>query len=131
MMSNEPELVSFVTVEEEDDQIVSFFVLEPDDWMTGRSIILMRTPKYEPLLPIEEWGVSVSDEEVDDDDDLVNLLQSIRFDGHIVEIKSTALHHYLDVHQVEPEELDAAKKLLKKMNRDKRFELILHQGTER
>jgi hypothetical protein len=55
------EAVSFITTEDSDDLIVSF-ALEDDEPGEVVSLILLRTPKYESLLPENERGVSVSHE---------------------------------------------------------------------
>jgi len=41
------EPVIFISVESGDDLIVSFFVVSPDDPTDGRSLILMRSPKWD------------------------------------------------------------------------------------
>ncbi len=62
------ELVSFVSVEDiPPDLILSFAIWQPerDD---VKSIIIMRTPRYEHLLDESERGVNVSDEDWLDDE---------------------------------------------------------------
>ena len=55
------DVVSFVTLEDGVDLIVSFAIAdeEPGEIV---SLILLRTPKYEALLPADERGVTVSHE---------------------------------------------------------------------
>ena len=62
------EAVSFITTEDSDDLIVSF-ALEDDEPGEVVSLILLRTPKYESLLPEDERGVSVSHEVDFEDED--------------------------------------------------------------
>jgi hypothetical protein len=64
----ELDIVSFITVQQGDDLIVSFAIAdeEPGEIV---SLILLRTPKYEFILPADERGVSVSHESFPEDDD--------------------------------------------------------------
>lgn len=121
---DEFEPVTFISVESGDDLIVSFFVVKSGDPTDGRSIILMRGRKWENLLPEWERGVRVSDEERSDDEEYEdNFLERIRLGNATVEITSKHYRLKLDLRKVERSELRAAKKLLKKMNYDKRFKL--------
>ncbi len=116
-MEDEFEPVEFMTAEGEDDWIVSFFV-------NGRSIILMRDKKWEHLVPEIDKGVKVSDEEFTSDlkwED--NYLEWIRLGDATAEIGSNLHRHKLDLRQVKKSEVRAARKILKKMNYDKRFKL--------
>ncbi|OFW18761.1 MAG: hypothetical protein A3H97_04290 [Acidobacteria bacterium RIFCSPLOWO2_02_FULL_65_29] len=67
----ELDVVSFVTLQDGDDLIVSFAIAdeEPGEIM---SLILLRTPKYEALLPADERGVSVSHESLPENEDPVS-----------------------------------------------------------
>src|SRR3970040_1213533 len=61
MVKKNRQTVSFITTEDSDDLIVSFALAddEPGEIVT---LMLLRTPKYESLLPEDERGVSVSHE---------------------------------------------------------------------
>ena len=59
-MTDDLEVVQFMTAEIGDDLIVSFFVAKPHDPTDGRSIILMRDKKWEHLVAEWERGVAVS-----------------------------------------------------------------------
>lgn len=62
------EIVSFVSNEDiPPDLIVSFAIWQPE-WDDIRSIILLRTPRYEPLRDESERGVNVSDEDWPNDE---------------------------------------------------------------
>lgn len=62
------EIVSFVSIEDiPPDLIVSFAIWQPE-WDDIRSIILLRTPRYEPLRDESERGVNVSDEDWPNDE---------------------------------------------------------------
>ncbi len=118
------EPVAFISVESGDDLIVSFYVVRPDDPTDGRSIILMRDKKWENLLPEWERGVRVTDEDYSDDEEWEdNFLERIRLGNSTAEIWSKHFRHKLDLRKVERSELRAAKRLLKRMNYDKRFQL--------
>src|SRR3954447_12761723 len=98
-----PQPVSFVTVERSKDLIVSF-ALELDDEGDIASLTLIRTPVYEPLLPPEERGVSVSHElhpEIEDE-----RIRRIQISRERVEITTTEQRRFvLDVSGVDPEKL--------------------------
>ena len=103
---------------------MSFFVVKPDDPTDGRSLILMRSPKWEVLLPEWERGTKVSDERLSGDEERDdNFLERIRLGNSTAEISSRHYRRRLDLRKVERSELRAARKLLKKMNYDKRFKL--------
>ena len=124
MMTDDLEPVAFVSVESGDDFIVSFFVVRADDFTDGRSVILMRDRKWEYLLDDTEKGVKVSDENFPEDEEFDdNFLEWIRLGNSTVEIKSRRHHHKLDLRRVDPSDLRAARKVLKRMNYDKRFKL--------
>jgi len=115
------ELVSFISIEDNPpDLILSFAIWQPelDDI---RSLILMRTPKYEFFLDETERGVKVSDETwLDDEDDL---LKEIEFGHDFVRIITNHHQFELDLRKVEQEEIEQAKTILKRMNFDNRFEM--------
>lgn len=120
------EPVAFVSIEADDDLVVSFFVTRPDDPSDGRSITLLRALKWEYLLPDWERGVKVSDEGSPDEEEWqVNFLEEIRLSDSTVELKSTHYERKLDLSGLEKSDLKAIEKLLKKMNFDKRFNLAV------
>lgn len=98
--------------------IVSFAIecSEPGD---VKSLILLRTPKFEFILDEDERGVSVSHD--DDPEVEPNLLRRIRMASPMVVIESTYNRYELDVSHVNQEELAEACAILQKMNFDKRF----------
>jgi len=115
------ELVSFISIEDDPpDLILSFAVWQPelDDI---RSLILIRTPKYEPFLDEAERGVSVSDEAwLNDEDDM---LKEIEFGNDFAKIIANHHQFELDLRKVDKEEIEQAKTILKRMNFDNRFEI--------
>lgn len=116
------ETVAFVHTEAGDDLIVSFAVCAADDPSEIESLTLLRTPKYEQFL--EEWerGVKVSFELDNDQDDL---LKEACFDEHSAVVRLTTHNrtYELDVHKVDPDELKAMRRVLRKMNFDERVQL--------
>ena len=125
----ELDLVSFVTLQDGDDLIVSFAIAaeEPGEII---SLILLRTPKYEALLPADERGVSVSLESFPEDDERDNL-RRLAMTGSVVAIGTTRTQYDLDVSDVERRELLEAQRILKKMNFDRCFILDLAQDGSR
>ncbi len=114
------ERVDFITTESGDDLIVSFAIgrIDSDEI---RSLTLMRTPKYEFALDDSERGVSVSDEDREEDDS--DLLEEIEFLGDEVRIASRNANYQLDCCRVDAEEVEDAKKILQAMNFDGRFKI--------
>jgi hypothetical protein len=115
------ETVAFITTELGDDLIVSFAIADPTDPTEIESLTLLRTMKYESLLPPEERGVSVSFERsrsVDRD-----LLQEVRYseDEKTVHIETQLRSYDLDLGKVDEAELTEMRKVFHRMNRDGRF----------
>lgn len=107
--------VPFLTVESNDDLIVSFPLGLPAE----RSLTLLRTPKYEALVGEEERGVSVG---TGSSDTLEReLLVSVHWGAREVTLESTHETYVLDIHAVAPDEVRRAEKVLRQMNFDNRF----------
>ena len=115
------ELVSFISIEDDPpDLILSFAIWQPE-LEDIRSLIFMRTPKYESLLDERERGVKVSDEAwLDDIDDL---LKEIEFHNDSVRIITNQHQFELDLRKVDKKDIKKAKKFLKNMNFDNRFKI--------
>jgi len=125
-MTDDLELVQFITAEIGDDLIVSFFVAKPDYPIDGRSIILMRDKKFEQMVAEWDRGVRVSDEDVTENEEAEsNFLEGIRISNTVAEIDTTHRRYNLDLRKVGESEVRAAKKILKKMNYDNRFKLTV------
>lgn len=114
--------VAFLAIESGTDLIVSFAVRVPDDPTDIESFTLLRTPVYEPLL--EEWerGVSVSFERYDDEEDW---LEEVQWDeaGAVIRLKTRRRSYQLDLRKVDRNDQSAMRKVLKKMNYDRRIEM--------
>ena len=107
--------VSFMTVEDDDDLVVSFGLGEG----AATSLTLLRTPKYESLLPPDERGVMVG---TGVDSSLRReTLVSVQWRERSVRIVSTARRLSLDVRALDPGEIRLAKRVLRKMNFDRCF----------
>jgi uncharacterized protein YlaN (UPF0358 family) len=115
------ETVAFISTQNEDDLIVSFAVIEPADPTEIDSLTLQRTPKYEHLLDDRERGVRVSFERYLEDE----LLEELRFDGKSAVVRlTTSLRNYeLDIRKVDEGEIKAMRKVLARMNYDRRIRL--------
>jgi len=122
-MSQNAEPVGFITVEMKSKDLIVSFAVDLDDEGDIASLTLLRTPVYEPLLPPEERGVSVSHELYPETAD--ELLRRVRLDGNLVEITTTERRYLLDVSRVDPDELRRARKVLQRMNFDRAFKLDL------
>ncbi len=115
------ELVSFISIEDNPpDLILSFAIWQPE-LEEIRSLILMRTPKYEFILDEAERGVNVSDEAWRDDED--DILKEIEFGDDFVKIITNHHQFELDLRKVDKEEIRQAKTFLERMNFDSRFEM--------
>lgn len=117
------ERVMFLGIEDEEDLILSFAIDKHGDFGDVVSLILMWS-KYDFLLPPEERGVSVSHESYPEEYDR-ELLRRLVWRGDEVAVESTVRSYRLDVSRVEPSEVRQAKRLLKRMNVDRRFDLLL------
>lgn len=107
--------VNFITTEQGDDLIVSFAVAEAGYPADILSLTLLPTPKYEFIVEPNEWGVSVSWEKDDDEDEL---LLGVERSGDIVKLSTTTREFVLDVSRVDDDELTRMHKVLHRMNSD-------------
>lgn len=107
--------VPFITIDDADDLVVSFGLGEH----SSTSLTLLRTPKYESLIPEEERGVSVRTEASSFSEP--ELLRSVRWSGSEVEIRTSLRRYVLDVGSVDRAEMKEARVVLAKMNFDQCF----------
>ncbi|MFN4120355.1 hypothetical protein [Acidovorax sp.] len=110
-----PQPVPFLTVEDEDDWVVSF-ALGP---LGAHRLTLMRTPHLEFMLRPEQRGVSVGAEA----GQRPSLLVAVQWGSKSVDVVSTERRYSLDVSKVDGNTLAAALRVLGKMNFDQRFQL--------
>jgi hypothetical protein len=118
------ETVAFISTKNGDDLIVSFAVIDPADPTGIESLTLLRTPKYEHLLGDWERGVSVSFERYVEDDE--ELLEELHLDRKLAVVRlTTSLRTYeLDLRKVDETEVKAMRKVLARMNYDRRIRLL-------
>ena len=117
---DEKEYVSFITIQSGDDLIVSFAIPGSDPFDI-KSLMLLRTPKYEFILDDTERGVNVSYDDFPDDED--DLLEEVDIEGHTVRLTTDHRSYTLDVRDVDLKEIGEAKKILETMKLDSRFKL--------
>jgi hypothetical protein len=124
------ETVEFITTESGDDLIVSFAIAGRTDPVDVIGLTLLRTPKFEFILEPDERGVSISHEDILDDEDM---LESIHWEGTTVRIVTRARRRYvLDVWRVSDDEVRQAKEILGAMNADHAFKMeVVGQGGRR
>ncbi len=117
------ENVSFISSENGDDYIVSFFVTGNDPIVDGRSIIILRDKKWESLVLDEDKGAKVSEEQLTDSKNEDNFLTSIEFSSDLVTIESVDYEIQLSLKKVTADEISSAIHVLQQMNFDNRFTL--------
>jgi len=113
------EIVSFISIEDNPpDLILSFAIWRPelDDI---RSLILLRTPKFETFLTEADRGVKLSYEDWMNDQD--EMLRRVELRDREITIITTGHRFDLDLRKVDKEDIEEAKKILNKMNFDNRF----------
>lgn len=114
------ENASFITTEDGVDLIVSF-AIPVDEPGQVKSLTLLRTPKYEFALDKSQRGVNVYfDDFLDDANDL---LEHVAIEGDVVTITTNRRTYTVNVRDVDDGEIEESKRILKKMNYDRRFKL--------
>jgi hypothetical protein len=118
------ELVAFITVQMGDDLVLSFAVCKPDDPADIESLTILRTPKYEFFLYEWERGASVSFERGRKGEEIV-LLREVFYapDDKCITLRTDRHTYKLDVRKVDPRELSAMCRVLRKMNFDSSIQL--------
>lgn len=111
-----PQHVPFLTVEDEDDWVVSFALGAQG---TNR-LTLTRTPHLEFMLRPDQRGVSVGCADVGP---RPTLLVAVQWGQKCVDVVSTAKRYSLDISKVDGPTRSAALRVLGKMNFDQRFQL--------
>ena len=114
------ERVLLMNNQEGDDLIVSF-AIEDTELEETKSLILLRTPKYESVFEDHERGVSVSYDEQPDSEADEDLLIRICIVQNMVTVVSKYHRYELDVSSVDRAKLADACKILRQMNFDSRF----------
>ena len=110
-----PQIIAFLSIEDEEPDLVVSFALEPHG---SQSITLLRTPRYEAILPEEARGVAVMS---GNQCTPRELLRSIAITLEEVVIQSQARTHCLSASKLSGEDRTKALNMLKRMNFDGRF----------
>jgi len=112
------EQVMFISVEDTGTDLILSFALGTSS-QDIRSLILMRTPKYEPLLDEWERGVSVSLEGEFEDD--LMMLKAFKVQDRSVTIETHQRIYQLNLSKVAFEEMKAMNVFIARMNFDHKF----------
>ena len=112
--------VKFINTEDEGVDMIVSFAIEDENPVYVKSLILLRTPKYEPFLLEHERGVDVSLEGVTAEEDCI-LLKTVTWGKGKVLIEDDKTTYELDISAVSDEDIHRTKQLLVKMNFDSRF----------
>ena len=115
--------VAFIDFEDDPPDLSVSFAIGLGDWEI-ESLILSRTPTFEWMLPAEERGVAVCFDE-DGSELVLPRLTKFSFANARAEVVSSRRTFDLDLRRVDPDELEQAFAVLRKMNFDNRFALIL------
>jgi hypothetical protein len=113
------ESVSFITTQSGVDLVVSFAIYRNAYSGQVDSLTLIRSPKYEVLLPEYERGTTVSFDRDESGGDLVLLLE-IKFlpNDKLIVVRSDKKVHELDLSKVAPNEIKQMQMVFEKMNFD-------------
>lgn len=114
--------VQFISLEEDETDLIIAFAVDDID-LGVKSLILLRTPFYEPLLDESSKGVNVSFDEDDTEQEDYNMLDSITIDDEKITIDSSLRSYILDISNIEKAEIQKMLELLKKQNFDDRFDI--------
>ena len=114
------DMVKFISIEDDDPDLVLSFALD-DEGFAVKSLILLRTPAFESLLPSHERGVDVSMEGDDEFED--NLLKEIILTKDKVTVVALYKSYELDTSRVEKDELEEMLMFIEKLNFDSCFKV--------
>jgi hypothetical protein len=115
------EIVSFITIEDDPPDLILSFAIRQPELDDIRSLILMRTPKYEIFLDEIERGVQVSDEIWLNDK--ADMLKEIELGDESIRIITNHHQFELDVRKIDKGEIEEAKAILGRMNFDNCFKM--------
>jgi hypothetical protein len=113
----------FITNEDNGTDLIVSFAIPVDDFGDVKSFTLIRTPKYEFILDESERGVNVSFEDFPDGRN--ESLKKLAIEGNLVTITTDYGTYTVNIEDVDKKEIQEARRILKKMNFDRRFELKL------
>ena len=113
----------FISVEDDGTDLILSFAVADEQGVAGiRSLILLRTPEFERLLPEDERGVTVL---MEDDGDEGMLLTRFEFtaEGPSVAVHTKARSYQVALSAVDSEELEEMRSVIQKMNFDSCFKI--------
>jgi hypothetical protein len=113
---------SFLSVEDEPPDLILSFA-QNDMYSGCKSLILMRTKKYEVFKFENERGVGISWEDDDDDDYFDEIITSFEWNKSKAIITSPKRTIEVDISKVGDDELKEMEQILFKMNDDNCFKL--------
>jgi hypothetical protein len=116
------EKAEFISVEDDEPDLILSFALHDDD-RGVKSLNLLRTPLYEGILPPEERGITVSME--GGCNDHRNMLEEIHIDNNRVRIQASYERYEVDISAIEKSEYDEMMKIVKQLNFDSCFRVVL------
>ena len=114
MLGSHMDRAEFITVEQTPKDLILSFAIAPS---AQYSLVLLRSPPYEFLLPEEERGITIAMVPRDADADR-NLLLSVVWKGTRVDLRSQMRTYVVDVSMVDKGEISAGQKLLRQMAKD-------------
>jgi len=119
-----PRKVQFISLEEDDKDLVVSFALD-DTQGDIESLILLRTLFYEEYLDENERGVKVSLENDEFEEEDRNALVDIQIKNDEILIRSTFREYRLNITSIKKEDVRDMVRLLKKQNYDNRFTMCI------
>ena len=114
---------SFLTAEDSSPDLILAFAQDTNPIGVCKSLILMRTKKYEKLMYEFERGVSISWEDDVEEGEFDEIITSFEWNKAQATITSPKRTFEVDISDISKDEFKAMKKILKKMNSDNCFKL--------
>ena len=114
---------SFLTAEDSPPDLILAFAQSDDPFGGCKSLILMRTKKYEKFMYEFERGVSIRWEDDIEEGEFEEIITSFEWNKTQAIITSPKRIFETDISDIPKDELKAMKKILKKMNSDNCFKL--------
>ena len=114
-------VAQFISIEDEGTDLILSFAID-DETLGIRSLILMRTPKFEMLIPEDERGVSVSFEGQSEYDQNDLLVKANIFKDQAAFVTRDNKYE-VDISRIDSSDKKDMLQLLNKMNFDASFEV--------
>ena len=116
------EKARFISIEDDEPDLILSFALSCEN-IGIKSLILMRTPIFEGLLPIEERGVQASLEGLWENDR--NMLEVIDIGDSVVTISTAEGKCEIDISAIEQSDVTAMVEFTKRLNFDSCFKITV------